>query len=93
MSAAEFWETRLHDFFIKLDYYYRKQQADRIERANLVRMQTVALINIQLSKKDRIRDPKLFWRFPWEGEDVAESTAREDGGENTEYLQTLIKAL
>lgn len=40
-----------------------------IATANLVRMQTMSLVNIQLAVKDRFRSPKKFWLFPWEEEE------------------------
>ncbi len=40
-----------------------------IATANLVRMQTMSLVNIQLAVKDRFREPKKFWLFPWEEEE------------------------
>ncbi len=46
-----------------------------IATANLVRMQTMSLVNIQLAVKDRFREPKKFWLFPWEeGEEKPEET-------------------
>ncbi len=71
MPVSEFWEMRLKDFFLKLCYYNNKKQREIEYYSNLVRMQTVALINIQLEKRHRIADPKKFWVFPWEN--------REDG--------------
>lgn len=76
MGVEEFWEMRLKDFFLKLHFFnIRKRQ--KIETySDLVRMQTVALINIQLEKKSRITDPKKFWLFPWE---VEENDKPDDG--------------
>ena len=63
MQVMEFWEMRLKDFFLKLHYYNEKKQRELEVYANLLRMQTVSLINVQLDKKSRITDPKKFWLF------------------------------
>lgn len=72
----EFWEMRLKDFFLKLHFYNEKKQEEIETYSNLIRMQTVSLINIQLEKKSRITDPKKLWLFPWE---VEENNEPEDG--------------
>lgn len=69
MKVEEFWEMRLKDFFLKLHYYYNKKQREIECYSNLFRMQTVALVNIQLEKKHRITDPRKFWVFPWEADE------------------------
>lgn len=66
MSESEFWEMRISSYFLKL-HYYKIKEREEIERAhNLCRLQTVALINIQLNKQHRITDPAKLWRFPWD---------------------------
>ena len=79
MQVMEFWEMRLKDFFLKLHYYNEKKQRELEVYANLLRMQTVSLINVQLDKKSRITDPKKFWLFPWEIESVQESGVQDIG--------------
>lgn len=75
MTVMEFWEMRLKYFFLKLHYHDRRKREDMIATANLVRMQTMSLVNIQLAVKDRFREPKKFWLFPWEeGEEKPEET-------------------
>lgn len=32
----------------------------------MTRMQTLALLNVQLSRKDQIRRPDQLWKFPWD---------------------------
>lgn len=93
MTADAFWEMRLHDFFLKLRYHYNARQAERVERAELVRMQTVALVNIQLAKKDRIKDPRQFWCFPWEEEQGKTEPEEVSEEEQQERIKNLIKAL
>lgn len=66
MTVVEFWEMSLHDFFLKLHYYNLKEEQAYRANAELVRLQTLTLVNIQLLKKDKIKDPRRLWVFPWE---------------------------
>lgn len=58
----------LSDFFLKLHYFYKHKEQEYRERAELVRLQTLTLVNIQLARKDKIKDAKQLWRFTWEQE-------------------------
>lgn len=64
MQVMEFWEMRLKDFFLKLHYYNEKKQRELEVYANLLRMQTVSLINVQLDKNQGLRILKNFGYFP-----------------------------
>jgi hypothetical protein len=66
MTVMEFEEMLLHDFFLKLHYYHLKEEQAYRAKAELVRLQTLTLVNIQLLKKDKIKDPRQLWVFPWE---------------------------
>lgn len=68
MTVAEFEETRLGDFFLKLRYFMQAKEETIILTSNLVRMQTIELLNVQVESKYRIKDPLDLWRFPWEEE-------------------------
>lgn len=91
MSPEDFWTMRLRDYFLKLRYFLARRQAERAEHAELVRLQTLVLTNIQLARKDRITDPRKFWRFPWEAESPSPEPPAE--GDDNEHLQQLLKAL
>lgn len=70
MGSVEFWEMTLRDFFIKLHYFNKMKQQEYQSQAELIRLQTLTLVNIQLASKDKIKDPKRLWRFPWDEEDI-----------------------
>ncbi|WP_303182169.1 hypothetical protein [uncultured Butyricimonas sp.] len=70
MGSVEFWEMILRDFFLKLHYFNRMKQQDYQATAELIRLQTLTLVNIQLASKDKIKDPKKLWRFPWDEEET-----------------------
>lgn len=69
MQVKEFWEMRLKDFFLKLHYYTNERQQKIEMYSNLVRLQTLTLVNLQLDTKHRISDPRKLWLFPWEVEE------------------------
>ena len=69
MKSVEFWEMTLRDFFLKLHYFNRRKQQKYQATAELIRLQTLTLVNIQLAGKDKIKSPENLWRFPWEREE------------------------
>jgi|GEM_PF-5726314 hypothetical protein len=72
MTVAEFEEMRVGDFFLKLRYFMAAKEEKIILDSNLIRLQTVELLNIQVDSRSRIKDPRDLWRFPWEDEDENE---------------------
>lgn len=88
MSSVEFWEMILHDFFLKLHYYNKMKQQDYQSNAELIRLQTLTLVNIQLASKDKIKDPKKLWRFPWDENE--EQTRVDDDISNALKLSKLL---
>ena len=46
------------------------KQQDYQTNAELIRLQTLTMVNIQLASKDKIKDPKKLWRFPWDEEET-----------------------
>ena len=78
MTVMEFEEMLLHDFFLKLYYYNLKEEHSYRTTAELVRLQTLTLVNIQLLKKDKIKDPRLLWVFPWERDRLENTQERKE---------------
>lgn len=68
-----------------------RQRADNEFRrhAELVRLQTVELINIQLSKRDKFKKASALWPFPWD-EQEAVTPASVDPEMAMEHLNKLI---
>lgn len=91
MGVVEFGEMTLHDFFLKLHYYNLRETRLYRERAELTRLQTLTLVNIQLARKDKIRDPRRLWTFPWEREPGR--PRGEASGESMEKLIQMSKLL
>lgn len=58
MPVGEFWEA--------LGAHQREVEAERRHMGELVRGAALRLFNINLKRKDQIRDPRKFWEMPWD---------------------------
>lgn len=67
LTPAEFFKMRIGHFYAALDAWAEHEKNKQRFTAELMRMQTADLLNIQLKKKDRIKAAEL-WRFPWDDE-------------------------
>lgn len=68
MQPQQFYKMRLKDFFLKVHFYNKKEERQSREKAELIRMQTFILVNIQLESKNKLKVPADLWRFPWDTE-------------------------
>jgi len=62
MTKNEFGFISPRAFYNKLKGFNQVRQSE----FELVRLQTVELLNIQIEKKKQIKQPQRLWRFPWE---------------------------
>lgn len=92
MGVDEFYKMRLSHFFIKLHGWTNNQQRLFRERAELVRLQTVELINIQLKSANKIKSPEKLWQFPWDSDDK-KPLPLIDETEAKEKLERVLKLL
>lgn len=72
-------------FFLMLAEYNRKAEQDYRVQAELVRLQTATLVNIQLKKADRVK-PNELWKFPWDGEHDADAHLKKMSREEFERM-------
>lgn len=73
MPVGEFWEA--------MRAYGTKEDAGARHLGELARGAALRLFNVQLIRKDQIRDPAEFWPMPW---DVSEAKATEMSTEQKE---------
>ncbi len=59
---------RIAHYYAALGAWYESERERQRWTAELVRMQTTDLLNIQLKKTDRIKPGKL-WTFPWDDDE------------------------
>jgi hypothetical protein len=90
MKPEEFLIMRPADFWLKLQGYREGRDEDFRNDAELTRLQTTELINIQLEISKRLR-PKQLWRFPWEEQVAGDELVTEE--ENQKNLKGLIESL
>lgn len=76
MSPEAFGETRLGHFFARLYEYNQAEENQNRIYLESVRMQTTALININLKTEDKIKPPQL-WKLPWDEPETLQLTAEE----------------
>ncbi len=46
--------------------YREKEEIGQVHIAELIRLQTFELMNIQLDEKSRLKNPIELWQFPWD---------------------------
>ena len=92
LTPAEFYEMRIGHFYAAMDAWGEHELSKQRFTAELIRMQTTDLLNIQLKKKDRLKAGEL-WRFPWEVEDEVDKPTTDDEikKHNEEILKRLLK--
>ena len=79
LSPVDFWNMRLKDFFLKLQFRNEQEQSMIRLKCNLIRTQTTILFNTQTVKEDR-KKPEELWKFPWDKKEessVVEMTEEE----------------
>lgn len=90
MTPKEFFEVRVGHYFSALQYYQEGKNRDVRLISELIRRQTVDLLNIQMKKSDRLK-PEQLWRFPWDAEEEERTDLTDD--EIKAYNDEIIKRL
>lgn len=70
MSVSEFYDLSPVEFYYAMEEYSEIQMTHHKTTYDSMRLQTVFLLNVQLSKKDRIREVTQLMKFPWDKEVV-----------------------
>ena len=91
LTRAEFGKQRIWDFAVKVQEYYKALNEKLEFEATLTRLQTTALINVQLERDDRIL-PCELWEFPWDEKQLPEHSEEEIFEHNRKMIQA-AKAL
>lgn len=96
MTVEEFEAMEVGNFLLKLFYHNMASERQRQFYGNVIRMQTMRLINIHLTQQSQYKEPKELWGYEWEEEkEKAERkkkpvTARQQQ-EQLKQLQDLAK--
>ena len=85
MSETEFWYISPRAFYNKVRGFNQLKQAEY----EIIRLQTVELLNIQMDKKHMIKSPDKLWKFPWEKQRVGIELAKR----KAKYFEEKIKRI
>jgi hypothetical protein len=66
MSLPDFYAMPVGVFWEALGAHQKEVEAERRHMGELVRGAALRLFNINLKRKDQIRDPRKFWEMPWD---------------------------
>lgn len=88
LTPDQFGEMLPGEFYAGINAFYRMERDRQKFTAELFRMQTADLLNIQLKKKDRIK-PAQLWAFDWDNEQEEEKpvTTEEIKRHNEEIMK------
>jgi len=78
-------------FYMKLGEYNREQEQKFRINAELTRLQTATLVNIQLPEAKKIR-PISLWKFPWDNE-IDDSFKKRDQRQCEEQYKNFINQI
>ena len=92
MSENELEEMEMSTFFLKLFYKNQGDEADRRYYGELLRLQTLQLLNIQLDRSHKIHRVEDVWSLPWDNEsNSAVELTEEQRRERVKYLCELAR--
>lgn len=69
MTMAEWEVMNLGNLCLKLRYYNMREENRLRAISELVRLQTLELININLAKNQKIKKASDLWQFAWDNEE------------------------
>lgn len=90
MTEKELEEMEMSVYFLKLFYHNKEEEDKRRFYGELLRMQTMQLLNIQIDRAHKIRKAEDLWKFPWEELEVVELT-EEQARKRVKYLCELAR--
>ena len=85
MSESEFFYISPRAFYNKVRGFNQLKQAEY----EIIRLQTVELLNIQMDRKHRIKSPNKLWQFPWENKVIDIELAKR----RAKYFEEKIKRI
>ena len=96
-TRSDFYDMPVGEFWEALDAHYKEVEAERRHIGELVRGAALRLFNINLRKKDQIKDPRKFWRMPWdesvEGDEAVKEIEAMTDEQRTASARALLKRI
>lgn len=69
MDEVEFERMEIGSLFLKLYYHNKGEDDNRRFYGEVIRLSTMQMMNLQISKGHKLQRPEELWRFPWEMEE------------------------
>lgn len=93
MRRSDFYDMPVGEFWEAVASRNKEVEADRRHLGELVRGAALRLFNINLKRSDQIKDPRKFWRMPWD-EPTRDEMEREDiNGMSEEQREASVRNL
>ena len=86
MTEKELEEMEMGLFFLKLFYKNKADEENRKFYGELLRLQTMQLLNIQLDVQHKIKRVEDVWRMPWDNMGSVEELTEQERKERIRYL-------
>ena len=97
MTLSDFYDMPVGVFWEALESHNREVEAERRHVGELVRGAALRLFNINLKKGDQIKDPRKFWRMPWdeplEEENAGKRLEEMSDEQRTESARSLLEKI
>lgn len=88
MTRLEFQRMRVGEFYDSLHMFIQERMMDRRLQAELVRNQTLILVNLQLPRNKQLNSASALWPMPW---DDKETVSVKDIEMDKEKIKELIQ--
>ena len=82
MTVEEFEDMLVGDFFLKLFYFNEAREESNRYIGELLRVQTMHLLNVQIESEHRFKKPQELWKFGWEEDDYGSEELTNEQKEN-----------
>lgn len=92
MSVAEFYDLSPVEFFYSMEEYGERQMTYHKVVYDSMRLQTFFLVNLQLARKDKIKDVHKLMPFPWDKEQSKE-VKKQSVEEMKQILLGIVKSV
>ncbi len=92
MTREDFYSMRMGEFWEAMDAFRKEAEGGRIHVGNLVRGLCIRIVNLFVSKKDKVKDEREFWPMPWDepNENGAAEVAKRLAGLSDEDRQEKV---
>jgi hypothetical protein len=92
MSVTEFYQLSPIEFYYSMEAYSDERMDEKKTAYEVMRLQTFFLLNIQLAKKDKIKEVQKLMPFPWDKEKINNVVPKQSVEEMKVVLKNIVQA-